>query len=526
MRKYLQLLIALFAISFLPSIIANAQDSEGKIISLVVSGEGTTKEEATKNALRSAIEQAFGTFVSANTAVLNDELIKDEIVTVTSGNIQSYSEIYYSESENIKRMTLQAVVSIGNLVSFAQNKGMQTELTGATFMMNKKMRDLNEANEEKALQNLYSQLCQIVSKGIVDYSISLDEPRETPSMYSWFSDRSRQKAAMNYIDFSINVSPNENTDAFINCYKLNIEKIALTSNEVLEYEQLGRETFACHGGNYGLDYLMNLRFRSKKSAEMIRLINEMFSRVIEWGFIISDNTGFSISPIDFKEKYYRSLPCSLPESGVAYCIGGCIDYHKGNFSGKMREGTFAYPNSIMEQLNNIEIKPYPLSSWTISRIENINKAVLGSSGWTKSRRFNKFDCDELFDGDLWTSCVQNFTKETTDIALSMSAENFVNENNKLVVYNGYQKDETGYQEHGRVRGYKLFVVDENNDNLLIPVSEGKLQNSPEPQTIEIDKSNIPDLDRWKYRGKIQFIFRITSIYLGDKYETYAISEIH
>ena len=30
-------------------------------------------------ALRSAIEQAFGTFVSANTTILNDEVVKDEI---------------------------------------------------------------------------------------------------------------------------------------------------------------------------------------------------------------------------------------------------------------------------------------------------------------------------------------------------------------------------------------------------------------------------------------------------------------
>ena len=49
-------------------------------ITLVVDGEGKDKTEATKNALRSAIEQSYGTFVSANTVILNDELVKDEIV--------------------------------------------------------------------------------------------------------------------------------------------------------------------------------------------------------------------------------------------------------------------------------------------------------------------------------------------------------------------------------------------------------------------------------------------------------------
>lgn len=64
------LLIAMSAFSY-------AQDS--KEVTLVVNGEGSTKEEATHVALRSAIEQAFGTFVSANTTILNDELVKDEI---------------------------------------------------------------------------------------------------------------------------------------------------------------------------------------------------------------------------------------------------------------------------------------------------------------------------------------------------------------------------------------------------------------------------------------------------------------
>ena len=63
--------------------------AQPKEVSLIVTGEGATKEEATNNALRSAVEQAFGVFVSANTEILNDELIKDEIATISSGNIKS-----------------------------------------------------------------------------------------------------------------------------------------------------------------------------------------------------------------------------------------------------------------------------------------------------------------------------------------------------------------------------------------------------------------------------------------------------
>lgn len=62
-------------------------------VTLVVSGDGETKDKAINIALRSAIEQAYGTFVSANTTIVNDELTRDEIVTISNGNIKGYKEL-------------------------------------------------------------------------------------------------------------------------------------------------------------------------------------------------------------------------------------------------------------------------------------------------------------------------------------------------------------------------------------------------------------------------------------------------
>ena len=57
---------------------------------LTVFGTGSTEEEAIQQALRSALEQTYGAFISANTTILNDELIKDEIVSISTGNIKNY----------------------------------------------------------------------------------------------------------------------------------------------------------------------------------------------------------------------------------------------------------------------------------------------------------------------------------------------------------------------------------------------------------------------------------------------------
>jgi hypothetical protein len=80
-----KILLVLF---FLTNLGVNAQ--EDKTVTFTVSGTGKTIEEAKTNALRSAIEQAFGTFISSKTEILNDNLVSDQITSIANGNIQSF----------------------------------------------------------------------------------------------------------------------------------------------------------------------------------------------------------------------------------------------------------------------------------------------------------------------------------------------------------------------------------------------------------------------------------------------------
>lgn len=147
-------LIALFVLNIFQM---SAQSNDE--VTLVVSADGATKEEATKVALRSAIEQAYGTFVSANTTILNDEMVKDEIVTISNGNIKEYKELASLMLPNGNQsVTLQATVCISKLVSYAQSKGASTEFAGAAFGMNLKIFELNKKNENIALENLMTQV--------------------------------------------------------------------------------------------------------------------------------------------------------------------------------------------------------------------------------------------------------------------------------------------------------------------------------------------------------------------------------
>lgn len=168
MKRAFTILLTLFVV-----LQSTAQPKE---VTLVVTGEGATKEEATNNALRSAVEQAFGVFVSSNTEILNDEIVRDDIATISSGNIKSYKEIAYLESPSgEKNITIQAVVSIGKLITYAQNHGSSAEFAGSTFAANIRLMELNRISTSQALQHLYQVLPSITSS-MYDYKLDVKDP--------------------------------------------------------------------------------------------------------------------------------------------------------------------------------------------------------------------------------------------------------------------------------------------------------------------------------------------------------------
>ena len=102
-------------------------------VTLTVIGIGENEEKATLQALRSAIEQTFGAFVSANTTILNDEIVQDEIVSVSTGNVKQYEKNATAILPNGHvSVSLTAIISINRLISYAKSKGSKAEFAGAT----------------------------------------------------------------------------------------------------------------------------------------------------------------------------------------------------------------------------------------------------------------------------------------------------------------------------------------------------------------------------------------------------------
>lgn len=233
-----------------------AQDDD-KTVTLVVSGQGKTQDDAKQNALRSAIEQAFGAFISSKTEIINDSLIKDEIVSISSGNIQKYeiiSEVQIPGGDFVT--SLNAVVSISKLTFFCESKGVEVEFKGGLFAANIKIQKLNDDNEVTSIKTLCETSKYIVDK-MFDYNISYNEPKSVNgNSNEW------------YIKLTVGIKINTNFDILKEILTKNLNEISMNSEEVNNYESINKSVF--HIRLKTVSSLNSIYLRNEKSVALLQ----------------------------------------------------------------------------------------------------------------------------------------------------------------------------------------------------------------------------------------------------------------
>jgi hypothetical protein len=208
----------------------SAFSQDDKTVTLVVSGQGKTQDEAKQNALRSAIEQAFGTFISSKTEILNDSLVKDEIVSVANGNIQKFEVISEVQIPNGGyASTLKATVSVTKLTSFVESKGVVVEFKGSLFSFNINQLILNEANESKAIEEITSTTLNIISKSFYGTILPKDPFLKSGNIYT--------------LPYEIEIHTNENINSAVKYLSDNLNKLSLTNNQVNDYVKLKKPIY-------------------------------------------------------------------------------------------------------------------------------------------------------------------------------------------------------------------------------------------------------------------------------------------
>ena len=211
--------------------LVKAQDND-KNVTLTVSGSGKTQDEAKQSALRSAIEQAFGAFITTKTEILNDKIIADQITSVSSGNIKDIKMIYECQLPNGNwSTTLKAVVSITKLINFAESKGVTVEIKGGLFASNIKQQLLNEEAELNAICELVGELHEPMQNSF-NYYLKTTEPKsKNDESNKWIINILVSEKANKTIDFCANY--------FINI----LSSIRMSDEEINSYKSLDKKIF-------------------------------------------------------------------------------------------------------------------------------------------------------------------------------------------------------------------------------------------------------------------------------------------
>jgi hypothetical protein len=277
---------AIFLTMFILLAFANCTIAIGEDITITTSGSGKSQEVAKQNALRSALEQTFGTFISSKTEIFNDQLIVEQMSSITAGNIKSYEILNQSQLPNGEyAITLKAIISIEKLLSFVESKGINIDIKGSTFATNIKQQILNEKAEFFAVSEMVGIIHEAMQIAF-DFKIDAKNPISLDS-------ESKNWA----IPITATVVANKNMDFANNYFFATLSGLSLNQSETEEYQSLNKKYYPIHVLSYGTIKVFNLR--NKKSLLAILSLVENWDGYVQLFQVDSGlNTifGYKFSP--------------------------------------------------------------------------------------------------------------------------------------------------------------------------------------------------------------------------------------
>lgn len=167
-----------------PQRISSSSTSNLNAVLVIVEGQGKTKDLAVNSALRTAIEKTFGAFISSNSKIIDDNLIKDEIVSISNGNILNYEILSQIEKNENFTVTISANISLENIIVNANKFGSSFELTGGVYYQNILKEEFYKSQEVLVLENFFEQWRSV---NLFDYQIrELEMQRYVAKTYGEF----------------------------------------------------------------------------------------------------------------------------------------------------------------------------------------------------------------------------------------------------------------------------------------------------------------------------------------------------
>jgi hypothetical protein len=334
-------------------------------VTITASGRGTSQAQAQQYALRSAIEQAYGAFISSKTEILNDEIVADQMASVASGNIQSFEILNETElPDHSWASTIKAAVSVEKLTSFVQSKGIEVEIKGGLFAANIKQQMLNEQGEVEAIYNMVGVLHEVMQTAF-DFKIVSKPPQAIDqSNLNW------------KIPLEIQAIANQNIDFCNKFLNETLNSLSLSSEAISDYSNINKEIYKIEmisqKGKGPQTILKTYNLRTKTSIDIICTL------LYQWRFYNSNcaiDNGLKKFTLNYKNCESRN---SLDFSNFSFPHYAGGDWWEPKYKGKLTvnfpligetTSTIYYIDKL--SLNEIEkIESYKILPNEISRIEH------------------------------------------------------------------------------------------------------------------------------------------------------------
>jgi len=151
---------------------------------IIADGYGLSPDEALQNALQNAVEQAAGAYVSSVTEIINDEVVRDELLSLSHGFIKEYRKLAESKFDNDYKVAVAAVIVEKQMIKSLEASGVKVTYRAGgmvnDLMAWDKMKE-NEFNMAKALFDVH----QMKNYGIIwDYNLYMGDARRSGTEYA------------------------------------------------------------------------------------------------------------------------------------------------------------------------------------------------------------------------------------------------------------------------------------------------------------------------------------------------------
>ncbi len=346
----MKIILSIFFLLIFNLSFSNTIDDNSVTITTI--GNGATFEKARESALFSAITQVCGVYLSQDLKISNDEVVKEEITSITKGNIEKYtilSEVKIDNGECIS--TLKVIVSVTKLKSYVESKGYKVEFNGAAFAMNMKLKILNERAEVQCVKSLYNNLLEPLQLAY-DYEIKTLEP------VSVNNNNNNWKVTSNVL-----IVANKNMDICATLHNNTLKAIGLDASEIESYKSLNKKIYK-YAVMYG-DKIIEFSFRNSKTIDLLKAIDYIKYKFRN-NFLIVRNNSIIILHDDLHQSYgdkFKNFPYSNSlDKNYSY------NFHEEFYTSKFYEaGKFIDKYAFSE-------------NFSLKEIENLKEYSVKSNG--------------------------------------------------------------------------------------------------------------------------------------------------